>query len=446
MIRTLCHFVSDLHTWIQTGSGQQLNMDLIRRATGPYTSVEDSVLNLCFTIFRTVEKVKVNRERCHQISDRVKSLERLVLTIKQKGPGQNSAMVEATLRELCITLDSVATEMEKLSQANALMNALKSKSQEDKFWKMDRTLTDILHVLSGTLNIEQGNALYRTPLPPRSPMAPAPIHNPRPMPPVKKSIPPAALPPITKCSPPTFMNNPSPVPTVDMCDPPGYTPSSMPSTTMCNPPEYTPSPMAPTVMCNPPAPMINPSPMPSTTMCNPPEYNPSPMPPATIGDPPAYTPSPMASTNTCNPPAAMINPSPIAPTETCSPSATTYYASPMAPTVMCNPPAPMINPSPMAPTVMCNPPATTYYASPMAPTVMCNPPATTYYTSPMAPMVMCSPQATTYYTSPMAPTVTCNPPAPMPSYRPLVMGTIAPRLFSPKATVISLKTNFGYSS
>ncbi|TDH10007.1 hypothetical protein EPR50_G00092260 [Perca flavescens] len=133
-------------------------MDLIRRATGPYTSVEDSVLNLCFTIFRTVEKVKVNRERCHQISDRVKSLERLVLTIKQKGPGQNSATVEATLRDLCVTLDSVATEMEKLSKTNALKNALKP-NQEDKFWRMDRTLTDIFHVLSGTLNIEQGNAL-----------------------------------------------------------------------------------------------------------------------------------------------------------------------------------------------------------------------------------------------------------------------------------------------
>ncbi|XP_078112543.1 uncharacterized protein LOC144521805 [Sander vitreus] len=325
MIRTLCHFVSDLHTWIQTGSGQQLNMDLIRRATGPYTSVEDSVLNLCFTIFRTVEKVKVNRERCHQISDRVKSLERLVLTIKQKGPGQNSAMVEATLRELCITLDSVATEMEKLSQANALKNALKSKSQEDKFWKMDRTLTDILHVLSGTLNIEQGNALYTTPLPPPSPMAPANMYD-----------------------PPAPMNNPSP--------------------------------MAPANMYNPPAPMNNPS--------------------------------PMAPANMYNPPAPMNNP------------------SPMAPTNMYNPPAPMNNPSPSAPLTMCNPPATMYYSNPMSP-------ATMYYSNPMSP-------ATMYYSNPM-PTVICNPPAPMPSYKPLVMGAIDPRAFLPKATVISVKTNFGYS-
>ncbi|XP_031135741.2 class E vacuolar protein-sorting machinery protein hse1-like isoform X2 [Sander lucioperca] len=334
--------VSDLHTWIQTGSGQQLNMDLIRRATGPYTSVEDSVLNLCFTIFRTVEKVKVNRERCHQISDRVKSLERLVLTIKQKGSGQNSAMVEATLRDLCITLDSVATEMEKLSKTSALKNALKS-NQEDKFWRMDRTLTDILHVLSGTLNIEQGNTLYTTPLPPPSPMAPANMYN-----------------------PPAPMNNPSP--------------------------------MAPANMYNPPSPMNNPSPMAPANMYNPPA--------------PMNNPSPMAPANMYNPPAPMNNP------------------SPMAPANMYNPPAPMNNPSPRAPMTMCNPPATMYYANPMAP-------ATMYYANPMAP-------ATMYYSNPM-PTVMCNPPAPMPSYKPLVMGTIAPRAFSPQTTVISVKTNFGYS-
>ncbi|XP_039664070.1 protein transport protein sec31-like [Perca fluviatilis] len=206
-------------------------MDLIRRATGPYTSVEDSVLNLCFTIFRTVEKVKVNRERCHQISDRVKSLERLVLTIKQKGPGQNSAMVEATLRELCVTLDSVATEMEKLAETSALKNALKSRSQEDKFWRMDRTLTDILHVLSGTLNIEQGNALYATPLPTPSPMAPANVYN-----------------------PPASMNNPSPVAPASMYNAPA--------------PMNNPSHVAPATIYNPPAPMNNPSPVASM-------YNPS---------------------------------------------------------------------------------------------------------------------------------------------------------------------------
>ncbi|XP_035859568.1 extensin-like isoform X1 [Sander lucioperca] len=345
--------VSDLHTWIQTGSGQQLNMDLIRRATGPYTSVEDSVLNLCFTIFRTVEKVKVNRERCHQISDRVKSLERLVLTIKQKGSGQNSAMVEATLRDLCITLDSVATEMEKLSKTSALKNALKS-NQEDKFWRMDRTLTDILHVLSGTLNIEQGNTLYTTPLPPPSPMATAPVHNP--------------------------------------------------------------SPMAPANMYNPPAPMNNPSPMAPANMYNPPS--------------PMNNPSPMAPANMYNPPAPMNNPSPMAPANMYNPPAPMNNPSPMAPANMYNPPAPMNNPSPRAPMTMCNPPATMYYANPMAP-------ATMYYANPMAP-------ATMYYSNPM-PTVMCNPPAPMPSYKPLVMGTIAPRAFSPQTTVISVKTNFGYS-
>ncbi|XP_032378913.1 REST corepressor 3 [Etheostoma spectabile] len=210
-------------------------MDLIRRATGPYTSVEDSVLNLCFTIFRTIENVKVSRERCNEISDRVRSLERLVLTIKQKGAGENSAMVTATLRELCVTLDSVANEMEKLSKTSAIKNAMKSKSQEDKFWKMNRTLTDVLHVLSGTVNIEQGNALYKTPAPPANPVAPAPMNNPSPTAPVAMYNPPAPI------------NNPSPMAPTNMCYPPA--------------PMNNPSPMAPVSMYNPPAPMNNPSPM-----------------------------------------------------------------------------------------------------------------------------------------------------------------------------------------
>ncbi|XP_076588202.1 uncharacterized protein LOC143321635 [Chaetodon auriga] len=119
------------------------------------------ILSICKTIYQMAENVKANKERCQRVAKRVKALQELVLTIKQRGPGQCSAPVENALKELCTTLTSAKTLMMKYSKTKAVMSFLNSKSHEDQFCKMNERLTDNLQVLSGALQVEQGNILHK---------------------------------------------------------------------------------------------------------------------------------------------------------------------------------------------------------------------------------------------------------------------------------------------
>ncbi|XP_059190799.1 uncharacterized protein LOC131972983 [Centropristis striata] len=121
----------------------------------------DLALSLCQTIYKMAVKMKSNKERCHQIAQRVQALEGLVLNIKQRGPSRISASVKNALRELCSTLDSATTLMEKFSKSNAFMSFVKSSNHEDKFHAVDKRLTDNYQVLSAALLIEQGNTLHK---------------------------------------------------------------------------------------------------------------------------------------------------------------------------------------------------------------------------------------------------------------------------------------------
>ncbi|XP_068579733.1 YLP motif-containing protein 1-like [Cebidichthys violaceus] len=123
--------------------------------------VVDPILSMCMGIHQMAGNVKANKERCQRVAQRVRALEELVLTIKHRGPGQISAVVENALRELCSTLTFAKSVMIKYSQTKNVKNFLKSGSHKDKFHEVNERLSQNLQVLSGALQIEQVNMMHR---------------------------------------------------------------------------------------------------------------------------------------------------------------------------------------------------------------------------------------------------------------------------------------------
>ncbi|GLD61693.1 vegetative cell wall protein gp1-like protein [Lates japonicus] len=119
------------------------------------------ILSICSTIYQAVENTKANKDRCQRVAQRVKALEELVLTIKQRGPGQISPTVDKALRELWGTLLYARDLITKYSKIKGVKGFLKSKNHEEQFATVNEKLTDNLQVLSGALQIEHGNILYR---------------------------------------------------------------------------------------------------------------------------------------------------------------------------------------------------------------------------------------------------------------------------------------------
>uniref|UniRef100_UPI0037E92804 uncharacterized protein n=1 Tax=Semicossyphus pulcher TaxID=241346 RepID=UPI0037E92804 len=121
----------------------------------------DYIFSLFKTIYRMAENVKANKERCKELAQKVRSLEKQVCTIQQRGPGQISITVEETLMYLCRNLEAAKDWMMKYSQSKRMMSFLKSSSHEQKFYKLDKKLTENFNLLSGALLIEQGDMLKK---------------------------------------------------------------------------------------------------------------------------------------------------------------------------------------------------------------------------------------------------------------------------------------------
>eukprot|EP00064_Thunnus_orientalis_P026164 superscaffoldBa00015578_g26648 len=233
----------------------------------------EPILGLCKTILDLVEKTKTNKERCQRLAQRVKDLEELVLTIKQRRPGQMSDTVTNALKQLCITLESARELMRKYSQTTRFKSFLKSMSHEDKFCKVNERLTDTFQLLSGALQIEHGNILYELydnvsgrrwgeeycsgptdPVPAPCMLPSAPPCSPIPSTPVTCMTPSASV-----CSP----VSPTPVtcmiPSASVCSPITPTPVTcmIPSASLCSP--VTPMPvccfMTSRPLCSPVTPM-----------------------------------------------------------------------------------------------------------------------------------------------------------------------------------------------
>ncbi|XP_037622328.1 mucin-2-like isoform X2 [Sebastes umbrosus] len=236
----------------------------------PYMFVVDMALNLCATLIKMAMNAKANKERCQQVAQRVKALEEQVLTIKKGGSRQISATVENALGDLCRTLESAMELMAKFSKTNALKGFWKSSSNEEKFWRVDKSLTDNLQVLQLALVIEQGDTLhkvYETVTERRRPHTrpSAPMFQPSTTPPETMSSPTTPnpfqnnMPPETMYSPTTpypFQNN---MPTVTMSSPTTPNPfqNNMPPMPMSIPTTPIPVPyiMSPMPLLRPMAPM-----------------------------------------------------------------------------------------------------------------------------------------------------------------------------------------------
>ncbi|GLD61692.1 gibberellin-regulated protein 14-like protein [Lates japonicus] len=87
----------------------------------------EHVLGLCGTIYKAIENMKANKERCERVIQRLIALEELVLTIKQRGPDQISPNVDKALRELCSTFDFACDVILKYFQTKPVKGFLKSK-------------------------------------------------------------------------------------------------------------------------------------------------------------------------------------------------------------------------------------------------------------------------------------------------------------------------------
>ncbi|XP_005946794.1 mixed lineage kinase domain-like protein isoform X2 [Haplochromis burtoni] len=115
----------------------------------------DPILSIASQIYDLVENVKANKKRCRRVCNRVKALEKLVKSIKQTPPG-----VEKPLRELSVTLQSAQELIRKYASANLVERILNSSNHGDEFNSVNERLNDAFQVLSGALQVEQGNMLY----------------------------------------------------------------------------------------------------------------------------------------------------------------------------------------------------------------------------------------------------------------------------------------------
>lgn len=128
---------------------------------GDVLGVVDLILSVCKTIYNMANDAKANKKRCQQIAERVKVLEDLVLTVRQRDRSRISSSVYKALMELCRSLDSAQTLMMQFSRTKAFVGFVTSSRLKDRFNDMDCRLTDNLQLLSGALLIEQGDVLHK---------------------------------------------------------------------------------------------------------------------------------------------------------------------------------------------------------------------------------------------------------------------------------------------
>lgn len=177
-----------------------LSLQLIMEP-GDVLGVVDLILSVCKTIYNMANDAKANKKRCQQIAERVKVLEDLVLTIRQRDSSRISSSVYKALMELCRSLDSAQTLIMQFSQTKAFVGFVMSGRLKDRFNDMDSRLTDNLQVLSGALLIEQGDVLHKVyktvrgrKQPPTRSTSPTPSSLSSIMAPIQMSVPTAATP------------------------------------------------------------------------------------------------------------------------------------------------------------------------------------------------------------------------------------------------------------
>lgn len=104
---------------------------------------------------------KANKDRHERLCQRVKALQDLVHTIKERGPAHIPNLILNALQELGTTLACAEVMIIKYSQAKGVKGLVKSKSFESKFLDMNQRLSENYFTLSGALQAEHREVLHR---------------------------------------------------------------------------------------------------------------------------------------------------------------------------------------------------------------------------------------------------------------------------------------------
>ena len=118
------------------------------------------VLSIASQIYTLVENVKANKKRCGRVYARVKALETLVKSIKERDAVKPSPEVEEALKGLSNTLESARELIKTYTSQNWVKRVLKSNSHGDEFESVNHRLNDAFQILAGAQQLEHGNALY----------------------------------------------------------------------------------------------------------------------------------------------------------------------------------------------------------------------------------------------------------------------------------------------
>lgn len=119
----------------------------------------EPILSIASQIYTLVENVKANKNRCRRVCSRVQALEELVNSIRERKTIQTD--VEKALKELCVTLRSAEQLIKKYTLSKWVERILKSGSHGEEFNSVNERLNDAFQVLSGALQVEQGNLLFK---------------------------------------------------------------------------------------------------------------------------------------------------------------------------------------------------------------------------------------------------------------------------------------------
>ncbi|KAM9376252.1 mixed lineage kinase domain-like protein [Pholidichthys leucotaenia] len=118
--------------------------------------IVEPILSLACQIYELVDRVKANKKRCRRVCERVRALEDLVKNVQQ-----TSEQVDKALKELHITLGLTQDLIRKYTESNWVQRVLKASDHVEEFNSVNERLNDAFQVLSGALQIEHGNVLYR---------------------------------------------------------------------------------------------------------------------------------------------------------------------------------------------------------------------------------------------------------------------------------------------
>lgn len=121
----------------------------------------DLVLSMCERLYGMIMNMKGNKERRERLSQRVKALQTLIVTIKQSGPAHISEPILNALKGLKTLLACAEVMLIKYSQAKGIKSLVKSNSFEGKFQDMNERLNENYFTLSGALHAEHREALHQ---------------------------------------------------------------------------------------------------------------------------------------------------------------------------------------------------------------------------------------------------------------------------------------------